>query len=90
MDYIEIITAQNLDSQLENQTTTAQTHSTTFPDLRSLSVPDYLIGLAVLLVLVAIIGELFQIAKYKSKSQKLSNIQLLEKIWKMDAAKVKE
>lgn len=90
MEFIEIITAQNLDSHPENQTTTEQTQSITFPDLRSLSVPDYLIGLAVLLVLVAIIGELFQIAKYKSKSQRLSNVELLEKIWKMDAAKVKE
>jgi hypothetical protein len=90
MNFIEIITAQNLDPQQENQTITEQSQNTTFPDFRSLSVPDYLIGLAVLLVLAAIIGELFQIAKYKSKSQKLSNVELLEKIWKMDAAKVKE
>ncbi|AFZ03665.1 hypothetical protein [Calothrix sp. PCC 6303] len=90
MELIEILAAENLHPQTENVTTTEQTQSSTFPDLRSLSVPDYLIGLSVLLLLLALICELFQVAKYKSKSQRLSNVELLEKIWKMEAAKVKE
>jgi hypothetical protein len=90
MDYIEIITAQSPDYRQESQTSTVQPQNTILPDSKSLSVPDYLIGLAFLLVLVAIISELFQLVKYRTKSQRLSNIELLEKIWKMDAAKIRE
>ncbi|MEC4884049.1 MAG: hypothetical protein SAL70_22375 [Scytonema sp. PMC 1070.18] len=51
---------------------------------------DYVGGVAIILVISAIIKGVFEAATSKPKSKNLSDVEFLEKIWRMDSAKVKD
>jgi hypothetical protein len=55
----------------------------------SLSVCDYLGGLAIMFIFIAIWRTIMQKLE-KPKSTRWANIQLLERIWQMDASKIGE
>jgi hypothetical protein len=55
----------------------------------SLSVYDYLGGLAIMFIFLAIWRTIMQKLE-KPKSTRWANIQLLERIWQMDASKIGE
>jgi len=50
----------------------------------------YLDGVAILLVLVGIVGLAVQIARLKSKRRKVSQIKMLERMWKMTPEKIED
>jgi hypothetical protein len=51
---------------------------------------DYVGGVAIILVISAIIKRVFQAATSRQKYQKLSDVELLEKIWRMDSSRVED
>lgn len=55
--------------------------------IESLTVCDYLGGLAVMLIFLAITRMISQVG-FRRKSQKCSDVEFLERIWKMDASKI--
>ncbi len=58
-------------------------------DVASLSVYDYLGGLAIFLIFIAIWRMITQKVE-KPKSKRRSDIELLERIWQMDTSKIRE
>ncbi|MBF2064111.1 MAG: hypothetical protein IGS39_06765 [Calothrix sp. C42_A2020_038] len=55
--------------------------------MTSLTVCDYLGGLSVMLIFIAITRIVFY-SRFKAKSKQYSDVEILERIWKMDASKI--
>ena len=90
MDYFDssINTNPQVDVTLTQQTEVKPVSQLT-KSLASLSVYDYLGGLAIMLIFIAIWRMITQKVE-KPKSTRCVDIELLERIWQMDASKIGE
>jgi beta-lactamase regulating signal transducer with metallopeptidase domain len=91
MDFFDTAIAANTSDSLmtsvnQQQTEVAPTRKMS-EMISSLTVCDYLGGFAIMLIFLAITRMISQ-ASSQRKSKKCSDVELLERIWKMDASKI--
>jgi hypothetical protein len=86
MDYFDSSISMNPQADV---TVAQQTEVTPISQLASLSGYDYLGGFAIMLIFIAIWRMITQKVE-KPKLTRCANIELLERIWQMDASKIGE
>ncbi len=80
-------TSTNLNSQANQQLIGVAPTAKITQTIASLTVCDYLGGLAVMLIFLAITRMISQAGFWK-KSKQARDVEFLERVWKMDASKI--